>query len=98
MKQHIKISYRDVEIKISKPDFITDNLTDCFGQYDNRKGLIEIQEGLSNQKDDIFHEKVKSYGALLASARNRGELTIDIDQDGNADKKVSLRSGRLTRR
>jgi len=58
MKDHIKIGYRDIEIKHSKPDFITDHLTDCYGIYDSRKGLIEIQDNLSSQKhlNTLLHE------------------------------------------
>ena len=81
MKQHIKISYRDIEIKISKPDFITDHLTDCFGQYDNRKGLIEIQEGLSNQKllNTLLHEI--SHAIVDISGLNKSGAPLEKDDD-----------------
>ena len=81
MKQHIKISYRDIEIKISKPDFITDNLTDCFGQYNNREGLIEIQEGLSNQKllNTLLHEI--SHAIVDISGLNKSGAPLEKDND-----------------
>ena len=83
MKQvhHIKIGYRDITIKITKPDFITDNLTDCFGQYDNRKGLIEIQESLPNQKlvNTLLHEI--SHAIVDISGLNQSGAPLEKDDD-----------------
>jgi len=77
----IKVGYKDIEIKISKPDFITDNLTDCFGQYDNRKGLIEIQDSLSNQKfvNTLLHE----IGHVIVdiSGLNQSGAPLEKDDD-----------------
>ena len=81
IKQYIKIGYRDIEIKISKPDFITDNLTDCFGQYDNRKGLIDIQENLSDQKllNTLLHEI--SHAIVDISGLNQSGAPLEKDDD-----------------
>ena len=81
MKQHIKIGYRDIEIKISKPDFTKDHLTDCFGQYDTRKGLIEIQEGLSNQKlvNTLLHEI--NHGIIDISGLNQSGAPLEKDDN-----------------
>ena len=29
----VKIGYRDIDIEYVSPDFKTDNLTDCYGEY-----------------------------------------------------------------
>tara|TARA_R110000824_G_scaffold136936_2_gene300959 strand:+ start:340 stop:681 length:342 start_codon:yes stop_codon:yes gene_type:complete len=77
----IKIGYKDIDIKFSNPDFITDNLTDCFGQYDNRKGLIEIQKNLSNQKqiNTLLHEVV--HAIVDVSGLNQSGAPLEKDDD-----------------
>jgi Zn-dependent peptidase ImmA (M78 family) len=81
IKQHIKIGYRDIEIKISNPDFITDNLTDCFGQYDNRKGVIEIQKNLPAQKlvNTLLHEI--GHVVVDISGLNQSGAPLEKDDD-----------------
>ena len=77
----IKIGYRDINIKYSQPDFIADTLTDCFGQYDNRKGLIEIQESLPNQKlvNTLLHEI--SHAIIDISGLNQSGAPLEKDDD-----------------
>ena len=54
----IKVGYRDINIKWLSPDFKTEELIDCFGQYKQREGLIEIQRDLHGQKmiNTLLHE------------------------------------------
>jgi hypothetical protein len=57
-----------------------------------------IFEGLSNSVDDIFAQKSERYRILEAEARNRVNITLDVDGDGNADTRPELRTGMLRRR
>ena len=77
----IKIGYRDVDIKWVCADFLTTNLTDCFGQYDNRKGLIEIQDNLSNQKrvNTLLHEI--GHAIVDISGLNKSGAPLEKDDD-----------------
>ncbi len=77
----IKVGYRDINIKYSQPDFITDKLTDCFGQYDNREGLIEIQAELSGQKmiNTLLHEV--AHAIVDVSGLNQSGAPLEKDDD-----------------
>ena len=77
----IKIGYRDVAIKWLSPDFITDTLTDCFGQYDNRKGTIEIQNNLPTQKlvNTLLHEI--GHAIVDISGLNQSGAPLEKDDD-----------------
>ena len=54
----IKVGYRDIKIDWVAPDFKTDELTDCYGQYKSREGLIQIQHNLCGQEksNTMLHE------------------------------------------
>ena len=54
----VKIGYRDIEIEYVNPDFKTDNLTDCYGEYRAREGKILLQHDLCGQEmsNVMIHE------------------------------------------
>ena len=62
----IKVGYRDIEIKWLYPDFKTEELIDCFGQYKQREGLIEIQRDLYGQKmiNTLLHQITNYFLAI----------------------------------
>ena len=68
----IKVGYRDIKIDWVAPDFKTDELTDCYGQYKSRAGLIQIQHNLCGQEksNTMLHEILHAccYGAGLNQA------------------------------
>ena len=68
----VKIGYRDIEIEYVNPDFKTDNLTDCYGEYRAREGKILIQHNLCGQEmaNVVLHECLHgiSYSAGLNQA------------------------------
>jgi|TARA_R110000824_G_scaffold240454_1_gene429105 hypothetical protein len=68
----VKVGYRDITIDWVAPDFKTDELTDCFGQYKSREGLIQIQHNLCGQEksNTILHEICHAiiYGSGLNQA------------------------------
>jgi hypothetical protein len=58
-----------------------------------------VFEGLSNSTDDIFHAKALRYRELEAIARNRSQLRLDKDGDGETDKVAyDTRTFRLVRK
>ena len=68
----IKVGYRDIKIDWGAHDFKTDELTDCYGQYKSREGLIQIQHNLCGQEksNTMLHEILHAccYGAGLNQA------------------------------
>ena len=50
----VKIGYRDIEIEYVSPDFKTDNLTDCYGEYRAREGKILLQHSYADRKWQMF--------------------------------------------
>jgi len=68
----VKVGYRDIKIEWVVPDFKTDELTDCFGQYKSREGLIQMQKDLCGQEkiNTLFHEILHAivYGSGLNQA------------------------------
>jgi len=77
----IKVGYRDIEIKYSNPDFTADHLTDCYGIYDSRKGLIDIQKDLYGQKmvNTFVHELF--HAIIDISGLNKSGAPLEEDDD-----------------
>ena len=85
--ESIKVGYRDLKIEWIAPDFKTDELTDCYGQYKSREGLIQIQHDLCGQErsNTLLHEVLHAcvYGSGLNQAEgplkedNAEELTVN---------------------
>ena len=75
----VKVGYRDIEIEWIVPDFKTDELTDCFGQYKAREGVIQMQRDLCGQEkaNTVLHEVMHAccYGAGL----NQAEMPLKED-------------------
>ena len=68
----VKVGYRDIKIEWIAPDFKTDELTDCYGQYKAREGVIQLQNSLCGQEESntLLHEIMHAccYGAGLNQA------------------------------
>lgn len=62
--------------------------------------LRVIFEGLSNQVDDVFDKKRQKFEGLEAKAKNRGYITLDFNDDGQADDndRQELRTMTMVRR
>ena len=78
----IKVGYRDIKIDWVAPDFKSDELPDCYGQYKSREGLIQIQHNLCGQEksNTMLHEILHAccYGAGL----NQAEMPLkDADKE-----------------
>jgi len=89
-------------------------ITDVNGDRLTKAAIVDIQEvndwskfmvlrlifeGLSNSVDDIFSSKAQMYSAMEAKARNRSQIRLDRDGDGQIDDEnpVDLRTFRLRR-
>ena len=82
---HIKIGYRDIKIEWIAPDFLTDELTDCYGQYKAREGVIQVQDSLGNQEkaNTVLHEVM--HACVYGSGLNVAEGPLKED---NAEELV----------
>ena len=79
----IKVGYRDIEIKWLYPDFKTEELIDCFGQYKQREGLIEIQRDLYGQKmiNTLLHE----IGHAIADVGGLNQSGAPLEKDDDEE-------------
>lgn len=83
--------------KFTKADVLD---TDELNEWSKYMVLRMLFFSLSNQTDDIFHEKSKFYEAKEIKARKRYVLRIDIDADGAVDtfEDMQMNTGRVWRR
>ena len=83
LPKSVKIGYRDIEIEYVSPDFKTDNLTDCYGEYRAREGKILVQHNLCGQEmaNVVLHECLHAiaYGSGLNQAN--GPLKEDDGEE-----------------
>ena len=42
--ESVKVGYRTIKIKYVRPDFIMDDMTDSYGEYRAREGVIYVQD------------------------------------------------------
>ena len=70
----VKIGYRDIEIQYVSPDFKTEEMTDCYGQYKAREGLIQLQPDICGQElsNVMLHECLHAviYSSGLSQAKS----------------------------
>ena len=54
----VKVGYRTIKIKYVNPNFIMDDMTDSYGEYRAREGVIYIQDSLVPQErcNTTWHE------------------------------------------
>ena len=83
LPKSVKIGYRDIEIEYVAPDFKTDNLTDCYGEYRAREGKILVQQNLCGLEmaNVVLHECLHAiaYGSGLNQAN--GPLKEDDGEE-----------------
>jgi hypothetical protein len=44
--EEVKVGYRTIKIKYVRPDFIMDDMTDSYGEFRAREGVIYIQDAV----------------------------------------------------
>ena len=77
----VKIGYRDIEIQYVKPDFKTEEMTDCYGQYKSRIGVIQIQSNICGQElsNVMLHECL--HGICYSSGLNQAKSILKEEDD-----------------
>ncbi len=83
----VKVGYRTLRIKYVNPSFILDDMTDCYGEYRAREGVIYIQNKLCGQErcnttwHEILHAVVYIYSLNQANGplkeEDAEELTVN---------------------
>ena len=79
----VKIGYRDIEIEYVAPDFKTDNLTDCYGEYRAREGKILVQHNLCGQEmaNVVLHECLHAIAYASGLNQANGPLKEDDGEE-----------------
>jgi hypothetical protein len=86
--------------RFTKQDIIdsTDaEMKDQFKQWSIYQSLLIIFEQMQVSNDDIFEEKKREYMRLRDASRNRAQLKLDLDDDGDLEI-INIRTTRLLRR
>jgi hypothetical protein len=73
----VRIGYKDVKIKYVRPDYKKWEMTDCFGEYDYRQNIIQVQHDLCGQEmaNTIFHEIM--HAAVQVSGLNQEKAPLE---------------------
>ncbi len=77
LPDHVKVGYKDIKIKYVRPDFKNRELTDCFGEYDYRQNVIQVQHDLCGQEmaNTIFHEIM--HAAVQVAGLNQEKAALE---------------------
>ena len=77
----VKVGYRDIEIQYVSPDFKTDEMTDCYGQYKAREGLIQLQPSICGQElaNVMLHECL--HAVIYSSGLNQAKSCLKEEDD-----------------
>ena len=59
----LNVGSRTIDLEFVSPDFIEDNLCDCYGHWIERKNLIQVQKSLTTPECEktILHELLHSF-------------------------------------
>ena len=73
----VRIGYKDVKIKYVRPNFKKWEMTDCFGEYDYRQNVIQIQHDLCGQEmsNTIIHEIM--HAAVQVAGLNQEKAPLE---------------------
>ena len=75
----VKVGYRDIKIKYVRPDFKTDDMTESYGEYRPRDGVILIQHDLCGQErcNTTWHEILHAVVYVSGLNQANGPLKED---------------------
>jgi hypothetical protein len=84
LPNNVRIGYKDVKIKYVRPDYKKWEMTDCFGEYDYRQNIIQVQHDLCGQEmaNTIFHEIM--HAAVQVSGLNQEKAPLEKPEDEEA--------------
>ena len=76
---HVKVGYRDIEIRYVTPDFKSDDMTESYGEYRPREGVILLQHRRCGQEmaNALWHE-IK-HAAVYVSGLNQANGPLKED-------------------
>tara|TARA_R100001480_G_scaffold128381_1_gene125964 strand:- start:185 stop:607 length:423 start_codon:yes stop_codon:yes gene_type:complete len=77
----VKVGYRDIEIQYVNPDFKTEEMTDCYGQYKAREGVIQLQTSICGQElsNVMLHECL--HAICYSSGLNQAKSCLKEEDD-----------------
>jgi hypothetical protein len=72
----VKVGYRTIKIKYVNPNFIMDDMTESYGEYRAREGVIYIQDSLVPQErcNTTWHEILHSVVYISGLNQANGPL------------------------
>jgi len=75
----VKVGYRTIKIKYVNPSFVLDDMTDSYGEYRAREGVIYIQDSLVGQErcNTTWHEILHSVVYIAGLNQANGPLKED---------------------
>ena len=75
----VKIGYRNIQIKYVRPDFKSDDMTESYGEYRAREGVILLHHDLCGQEmaNSLWHE-IK-HAAVYVSGLNQANGPLKED-------------------
>jgi len=84
LPNNVRIGYKDVKIKYVRPDYKKWEMTDCFGEYDYRQNIIQVQHDLCGQEmaNTIFHEIM--HAAVQVSGLNQEKAPLEKPENEEA--------------
>ena len=73
----VRIGYKDVKIRYVRPDYKKWEMTDCFGEYDYRQNIIQVQHDLCGQEiaNTLFHEIM--HAAVQVAGLNQEKAPLE---------------------
>ena len=77
LPNNVRIGYKDVKIRYVRPNYKKWEMTDCFGEYDYRQNVIQIQHDLCGQEmaSTIFHEIM--HAAVQVAGLNQEKAALE---------------------
>jgi len=75
----VKVGYRTIKIKYVNPSFVLDDMTDSYGEYRAREGVIYIQDALVGQErcNTTWHEILHAVVYIAGLNQANGPLKED---------------------
>ena len=77
--EEVKVGYKTIKIKYVNPNFIMDDMTESYGEYRAREGVIYIQDALVGQErcNTTWHEILHSVVYIAGLNHANGPLKED---------------------
>ena len=78
LPNNVRVGYKDIKIRYVRPNYKKWELTDCFGEYDYRQNVIQVQHDLCGQEmaNTIFHEIM--HAAVQVAGLNQEKAPLEL--------------------